>query len=127
MNIRFIKETCIYATDLEAVRVFYTQTLGLVEISYLPGKHVFFRAGTSVLLCFHPTDSIAKKSPPPHAVQGPYHFAFEVEDYEAAKGELAAHGVQVIDTVIWNGGQESCYFNDPAGNVVELVPSGIWD
>lgn len=127
MKIRFIKETCIYAADLEAIRTFYTRTLGLTELAYLPGKHVFFRAGTSVLLCFHPDDARAKKSPPPHGVRGAYHFAFEVEDYPAAKAELIASGVPIVDTVIWKSGQESCYFTDPAGNLVELVPDGIWN
>jgi catechol 2,3-dioxygenase-like lactoylglutathione lyase family enzyme len=127
MTIRFIKETCIYATDLDAVREFYSHVLGLEEISFLPGKHVFFRAGSSVLLCFNPEDSLAKKSPPAHGGRGPGHFAFEVADYLPAREELVARGVCIIDTVGWKNGMESCYFHDPAGNVVELVPGGIWD
>ena len=127
MNIRLIKETCIYSIELEPLRQFYADVLGLVEIAYLPGKHIFFRAGDSVLLCFNPEDSQAKKSPPPHGVGGPGHFAFEVVDYNRSRDELLARGVKIIDRVIWKSGQELCYFLDPAGNVVELVPEGIWD
>jgi catechol-2,3-dioxygenase len=34
----------------------------------------------------------------------------------------------ITDTVIWKSGTESFYFEDPAGNVLEVVPDkGIWD
>jgi catechol-2,3-dioxygenase len=123
-----IKETCIYASDLISMREFYSGKLGLEVISYLPGKHIFFRAGTSVLLCFNPADSKTKTSPPPHYVTGKYHFAFEVsaEDYQLKKDEVLSRGIRITDTVIWKSGQESFYFDDPVGNVVEIVPVGIW-
>jgi catechol 2,3-dioxygenase-like lactoylglutathione lyase family enzyme len=127
LKIRFIKETCVYAHDLDAMRTFYAEILGLTVIDFAPGKHIFFRAGSSVLLCFNPTDSAQKKSPPGHGAVGSLHFAFEVADYDVAKQELKIRGIDLIDTVIWKSGQESCYFRDPAGHVVELVPEGIWD
>src|SRR5215218_5612952 len=70
-----IKETCIYFRDLALARSFYHEKLGLPIISFVPGKHIFFRAGSSVLLCFNPDDSRAKTSPPPHFSEGKYHFA----------------------------------------------------
>jgi catechol 2,3-dioxygenase-like lactoylglutathione lyase family enzyme len=57
MNFRQIKETCIYFRDLELARSFYHEKLGLPIICYVETKHIFFRAGTSVLLCFNPDDS----------------------------------------------------------------------
>lgn len=129
MNFRQIKETCIYSSDLEAARAFYHGKLGLEVISHVAGKHIFFRAGTSVLLCFNPDDSRRKKSPPPHYAQGRYHFAFEVspEDYEWHKSEIIAKGIPIIDTVVWEAAnQESFYFEDGLGNIVEIVPAGIW-
>ncbi len=124
-----IKETCLYLIDLEEARIFYNERLGLPIISYLKGKHIFFRAGSSVLLCFNPNDSKVKKSPPPHFSEGPYHFAFEVKrvDYDNQKAEIVSKGITIIDTMIWQNGQESFYFKDPAGNVLEIVPEGIWD
>lgn len=129
MNIRQIKETCIYTTDLNAAKKFYHDLLGLPVIGEAEGRHIFFRAGSSVLLCFNPDDSRLKKSPPAHFSEGKYHFAFEVapDEYEKQKQEIIQKGIAVTDTLIWKNGQESFYFNDPVGNVVEIVPEGIWD
>ncbi|AYB30641.1 VOC family protein [Chryseolinea soli] len=130
MNIVKIKETCLYVHDLEEARNFYHDVLGLPVISYLPGKHLFLRAGDSVLLCFNPDDSKTKKSPPPHYGGGQQHFAFEVpkDDYERTKAEIKGKGITLIDEVIWSSGRESFYFHDPAGNILEVLPdAGIWD
>jgi len=128
MKFRQIKETCIYTTNLEAAKSFYFNKLGLEIISHLPGKHIFFRAGNSVLLCFNPDDSSQKKSPPPHFAKGRYHFAFEVEsgEYEHHKAEIISKGIAIVDTVVWTNGQESFYFEDGLGNILEIVPEGIW-
>lgn len=130
MNFTKIKETCIYVQDLEQCKRFYEEKLGLQLISYVSGKHIFFRAGDSVLLCFNADDSKTKKSPPAHYGGGKQHFAFEVpkSDYLEAKKEIVALGISIIDEVTWESGEESFYFNDPEGNVLEIVPdSGIWD
>ncbi|HZY79192.1 MAG TPA: VOC family protein [Cyclobacteriaceae bacterium] len=128
MNIRQIKETCIYSKNLEAARAFYHEKLGLEVISYVKEKHIFFRAGSSVLLCFNPDDSRLKASPPPHYSTGRYHFAFEVSpgEYEQHKAEIISKGIPIVDTVVWSSGQESFYFEDGLGNIVEIVPVGIW-
>lgn len=129
MNIRQIKETCIYTTHLAEAKKFYGDQLQLPVISEVEGKHIFFRAGSSVLLCFNPDDARLKKSPPPHFAEGPYHFAFEVTlaEYEKHKEEITRKGIAIIDTVTWKNGLESFYFNDPFGNVLEILPEGVWD
>jgi catechol 2,3-dioxygenase-like lactoylglutathione lyase family enzyme len=128
LHILQIKETCIYSRDLPMMMEFYHGLLGLEVIHHLPGKHVFFRAGTSVLLCFNPDDSRQKVSPPPHYAEGKYHFAFEVaaHTYEAHKEEVRRLGIPILDEVTWQNGRKSFYFEDPAGNVLEIVPEGIW-
>jgi catechol 2,3-dioxygenase-like lactoylglutathione lyase family enzyme len=128
MNITQIKETCIYFRDLNLAKAFYHETLGLPIISFVPEKHIFFQAGASVLLCFNPDDSRTKKSPPPHYFDGKYHFAFEVrpEEYQSHKNEITSKGIRITDLLIWQTGQESFYFEDPIGNVLEIVPQGIW-
>ncbi len=115
--------------DLEKAKHFYHDILGLAIISYLEGKHIFFRVGSSVLLCFNPDDSRNKKSPPPHFAVGKYHFAFEVgqEEYEFKRQTLITKGIKITDEVTWQNGLQSSYFEDPAGNVLEIVPTGIWD
>ena len=101
LRIRQIKETCIYSRDLESMKAFYEGLLGLEIINYLPGKHIFFRAGTSVLLCFNPDDSRLKKSPPGHYAEGKYHFAFEVAhgDYETHKIAIAQKEISGFDCI----------------------------
>jgi catechol 2,3-dioxygenase-like lactoylglutathione lyase family enzyme len=125
-----IKETCIYVRDLETVRLFYVDKLGLSLINYIPGKHLFLRAGHSVLLIFNPDDSKNKKSPPAHFGGGHQHFAFEVKDmdYDEAKKMITSKSIDIIDEVTWPSGRKSFYFNDPEKNVLEIVPeTGIWD
>jgi catechol 2,3-dioxygenase-like lactoylglutathione lyase family enzyme len=129
MNIRQIKETCIYMRDLESARHFYHELLGLPIIHQAKDKHIFFRAGSSVLLCFHPDDSRLKISPPAHFSEGRYHFAFEIpgSEYEQHKEWIAQLGIRITDEVNWPNGSKSFYFEDPAGNVLEIVPEGVWD
>jgi catechol 2,3-dioxygenase-like lactoylglutathione lyase family enzyme len=125
-----IKETCLYFNDLEKARIFYHEVLGLPLIHYLPEKHLFLRAGKSVLLLFNPADSVQKTSPPAHYGGGKQHFAFEVnaKSYEASKIEVAGKGIAIIDEITWKSGKKSFYFNDPEGNVLEILPEeGIWD
>ncbi|HZI25118.1 MAG TPA: VOC family protein [Chryseolinea sp.] len=125
-----IKETCLYVHDLERTKQFYHDLLGLPIIHYDAGKHIFFRLGTSVLLCFNPEDSKTKVSPPAHFGGGKQHVAFEVaqENYVSAKAEIISKGITIIDEVTWKSGKESFYFEDPEGNVLEIVPDqGIWD
>jgi catechol-2,3-dioxygenase len=125
-----IKETCLYVKDLEAAKGFYHNVLGLAIISYQPGKHLFLKAGSSVLLLFNPEDSKMKKSPPAHYGGGKQHFAFEVAEnqYEDSKSEIIAKNIAVIEEVTWSSGKKSFYFNDPEGNILEIVPEkGIWD
>lgn len=129
MNFLRIKETCLYCHDLEKANHFYGAVLGLPLIHYQPGKHIFFRAGSSVLLIFNPEDSKTKTSPPAHYAEGNQHFAFEVSatDYERQKKEIESKGIKIIDRLIWKNGRESFYFNDPERNILEVVPEGIWD
>ena len=130
MNFIKIKETCLYVEDLEQIKQFYNVDLGLPIIHYEPGKHLFFRLGSSVLLCFNPNDSKTKVTPPAHFGGGKQHVALEVKksDYVKTKEEIKSKGISIIDEVIWKSGQESFYFEDPAGNILEIVPDeGIWD
>jgi len=125
-----IKETCLYIHDLEKAKNFYHDQLGLPVISYLAGKHLFLRVGQSVLLLFNPEDSKQKLSPPAHFGGGKQHFAFETEAkrYADSKREILAKGIEIIDEITWESGKKSFYFNDPEGNVLEILPGeGIWD
>ena len=130
MKILSIKETCIYVSDLSRAKDFYNGQLGLQVVAFEEGKHLFLRAGASMLLLFNPDDSRQKHSPPGHYGGGKQHFAFEVppEDYEETKEEISKKGIAIVDEITWKSGNRSFYFNDPEGNVLEILPEGgIWD
>ncbi|HEX8038570.1 MAG TPA: VOC family protein [Chryseosolibacter sp.] len=130
MKFTKIKETCLYVRDLEKAKEFYSGALGLPVIGYEQEKHLFLRVGVSVLLLFNPDDSKEKVSPPPHFGGGKQHFAFEVAThaYEDSKDQISGKGIAIIDEITWRSGKKSFYFNDPEGNVLEIVPEeGVWD
>lgn len=129
MQINKIKETCLYIQDLQATREFYESVLGFPVIGMRQRRHVFFRAGSSVLLCFIPEVTKVEQDLPPHYATGPQHIAFEVpkETYTAWKEKIALAGVKIIHNQIWNDQLQSFYFHDPEGNLLEIVPEGMWD
>ncbi len=132
--VRHILETCLYATDLEAIEAFYTEVLGLKVFSKAPGKFVFFKLPAQMLLIFNPdrtehqTDRVNGALVPPHGARGAGHVAFAMPDaeLEAWKEWLSRKGVPVESEVEWPRGGRSVYFRDPAGNCVELASPRIW-
>ena len=129
MEIRQVKETCLYVKNLKKAVSFYNKILEFPIYSYLPGKHAFFKVGPSMLLCFNPDVSKNKKSPPGHFAIGKQHIAFEVDalNYELIKSKFKQKEIEIIDEMTWGNGMNSFYFEDPSGNVLEIVPKGIWD
>lgn len=129
MQINQIKEVCLYIKDLEKAKEFYNGKLGLPIMTYVPEKLIFFRSGTSVLLCFNPDFSEHQDVPPPHFAIGKQHIAFEVpaKNYESAKEELKQKGIEVTYEHKWPNGKFSAYFEDPIGHVLEIVPTGLWE
>jgi catechol 2,3-dioxygenase-like lactoylglutathione lyase family enzyme len=129
MEINKIKETCLYVKSLKKTVTFFNKILGFPIYSYVEDRHAFFKVGPNMLLCFNPEDSKVKKSPPGHFAIGKQHVAFEVDhlDYESTKKELENKGVKIIDEMTWTNKQKSFYFEDPSGNILEIVPTGIWD
>ncbi|MDJ1501762.1 VOC family protein [Xanthocytophaga agilis] len=128
MNIIQIKETCLYVTDLDRTKHFYHDLLGFPIISKVEGRHVFFRAGTSVLLCFISEKTKTDTHLPPHYGYGQLHLAFEAapEEYEACKTKVLNVGIEIIHEETWSNGQTSFYFRDFDGHLLEIVPVGIW-
>ena len=129
MKLLRIKETCLYVSDLEATRSFYEDKLGLPLISLVPGRHVFFRAGESVLLCFDPEVTRHDKKLPPHWGQGNLHLAFECDPdaYAAWKKKVKQAGIPILQEAEWTRGLRSFYFSDPDGHLLEIVQQGIWE
>ena len=127
--INAIKEVCLYAKDLESIKSFYLEKLGFKLIHYKANRHVFFRLGTTVLLCFNPDVTKAEEKLPPHYAVGPQHIAFAVPRiyYEAEKARMLDLGIAITHEEDWGDGWYSFYFEDPAGNILEVVPEGLWE
>ena len=129
MEIKQIKETCLYVTDLDRTRQFYQDKLGLAVIGEVKNRHVFFRAGSSVLLCFIAEMSRKGGTLPPHFGSGQLHLAFEVsrEQYENWKEKIKAAGIELEQEYDWGRGFKSFYFRDPDGHLLEVVMEGMWE
>ena len=129
MKVTQIKETCLYISDLDLAEEFYKGILEFPLISKIKDRHIFFRCGSSVLLCFIPEATRNETVLPAHFAEGKQHIAFEVEmeDYQKTKQTIINRGIPIIHTQEWGEGLESIYFADPFGHVLEVVPKGIWE
>lgn len=116
-------------SDLEKTRYFYEKVLGFRFLSQVENRHIFFRAGEQVLLCFNPEATKNEKKLPPHFAYGRQHIAFEIgkEKYDDWKERLESMGVEIIHEQPWKEDLYSCYFHDPDGHLLELVPPRIWE
>jgi catechol 2,3-dioxygenase-like lactoylglutathione lyase family enzyme len=123
-----ILETVLYADDLEAAERFYGAVLGM-DVIQRSDLFITLRCGEGVLLVFDPEKSSkAGRSVPAHGARGPGHIAFAVREADLScwRDLLGAHGIEIEDEVVWEGGGVSIYFRDPANNSVELAPSTLW-
>ena len=129
MRVDRVLETCLYVNDLEQAEPFYRDVLGLEFHSRQPGRHVFFRCGTSMLLLFNPDESgHANSHLPQHGAHGPGHVAFAVlaSELDAWQARLEQLGVAIEKRLDWPQGGGSIYFRDPAGNSLELATAAVW-
>ncbi|HEX7256666.1 MAG TPA: VOC family protein [Nitrososphaeraceae archaeon] len=132
MKFTKIIETCIYSPDLEEMKNFYINYLGLEFVSEEKGRSVFLKAGKSMLLIFNPLNTLnhIKKLFPIHGAITPpsiIHFALEIqkEDYEKWKDILQNNKIN-IEKEIELKSSRSIYFRDPAGNLVEFITNNAW-
>lgn len=134
MRAKSVLEAALYVDDLATAEAFYGDVLGLARIGRVEGRHVFFRAGDTVVLLFDPAatevppPADAKLPVPPHGSRGPGHlcFAAEGDEIDAWAHHLRAKGVSVEAEISWPQGGRSIYFRDPAGNSLEFAEPRIW-
>jgi catechol 2,3-dioxygenase-like lactoylglutathione lyase family enzyme len=128
-EIQTIVETGICVDDLDRAAAFYRGVLGLEQIAFEAGRHVFFRVGPQcMLLAFLARATLKDDRLPPHGTTGPGHFAFGVPagSLSAWRDRLTGHGVAIEREVDWPRGGRSLYFRDPSGNLVEILTPGVW-
>jgi catechol 2,3-dioxygenase-like lactoylglutathione lyase family enzyme len=122
-----ILETVVYCTteNEDATRRFYREVLGLRPVREGSVAH---RVGPGVFLLFNADESSVQDSPPAHGAPGGVHTCFVAApgDYEQWKERLAAGGVEITEEIEWQSGPRSFYFEDPAGNVLEIAEADMW-
>ena len=124
-----VLETVLYyaADQQDEMERFYENVLGLESLG-LGRWSLAFRLGQGVVLLFDRERSATQEEPPPHGASGSIHAAFLAApgEYGAWKERLADRGVTLIDEIGWDSGVRSCYFNDPAGNLLEIAERDLW-
>lgn len=123
-----IKETALYVKDLDRTEDFYHGKLELEIISKEDKRHIFFKAGSSVLLCFMADATKKSETLPPHYGEGRMHIAFEVpkDKYREIKKWIRKKGIEIEHEQEWGDEYQSFYFRDPDGHSLEIVPAGMW-
>src|SRR2546428_1987506 len=123
-----VLETVLYyaSEQQDEMERFYEDVLGLGSLG-LGRWSLAFRLGQGVVLLFDRERSSTQDEPPPHGASGSIHAAFLAApgEYDAWKDRLADRGVTLIVEIVWDSGVCSCYFNDPAGNLVEIAEGGL--
>ena len=112
---------------------FYMNSLGLDLVSEEEGRHVFLKAGKSMLLIFNPENTrfSVNSNFPTHGAATPpasIHFALEIEqaDYEVTRNFLRQNEIPIEKEMSWDSDGKSIYFRDPVGNLVEIITKGQW-
>jgi catechol 2,3-dioxygenase-like lactoylglutathione lyase family enzyme len=120
MNVEHIG---IYAQDSAALASWYAKVLGLNEIRRI-GKEgrppvVFLQGESGAVVEVLPTDG----PPVQRDLKSPgfAHLGIAVADLEAERGRLAGFNVELWGIRATSNGWKIGYFNDPEGNVLELV------
>lgn len=134
MRPQAVLETILYAQDLDVAEAFYRDVLGLEPVSKQPGRQVFYRLKSQMLLIFNPGATVEPPAPdaklpvPPHGALGQGHvcFAATAEEISLWRAHLEAKGVAIEADFEWPGGGRSIYFRDPAGNALEFAEPRIW-
>ena len=99
--------------------------LGLNAFGQASGGH---RVGQDVFLLFNRDITSTQEWPPPHGAVGPVHTCFLAApgEYEQWKAELEAKAVELVNETTWDSGLRSFYFEDPAGNMLEIAEGDMW-
>lgn len=123
MKIQSLGELALRVNDLELMRAFYRDVVGL-EVFAEPEPHfVFFKLAEAE--DGHPQilGLFSREAEVGQASSTLDHFAFLIplEDYEAQRERLVGLGIEVLPTTFANFHWRALFFADPEGNTVEFV------
>ena len=123
-----IQHIAFFCHDIKAQERFYTQYLGFKRTRVFkhgePDEFVMLRSGETCLELF--TSEAPAEARGGEQAIGFRHLAFLVEDLDAKVTELADAGFEMGE--IRDAGHLApnlriCFFNDPEGNILELMNS----
>ncbi len=130
MRVTHVHETVLYGRDLDAMRRFYREIVGLLQVSDARPRGMAFRVDDrAVLLVFDPSlTREAHRDVPSHGAEGAGHVAFGVEAGSLGnwRDKLVAAGLEIEREMAWETGARSVYVRDPGGNSVEFVEGDAW-
>ncbi|MEA2451975.1 MAG: hypothetical protein QOG04_685 [Actinomycetota bacterium] len=110
----------------EETRRFYVEILGLRQMAF----EFSYRVGNEnhVFLIFNRDRTVDQEMPPAHGATGKGHSCFTAEPgtYESWKTYFDEVGVEWGKEIEWGNGMKSFYFEDPAGNVLEIAEADFW-
>jgi catechol 2,3-dioxygenase-like lactoylglutathione lyase family enzyme len=122
-----VLETVLYCTSATEpeVRRFYEETMGLEKLAF---DFAYRVAPNQLLLVFNSDETRDQARPPAHGATGPGHMCFTTppDRYDEWKRYVQDAGLEITDELKWGSGKRSFYFEDPAGNVLEIADGDIW-
>jgi glyoxylase I family protein len=113
VKLRGVHHVSLNVDDLEAAERFYGEVLGLEKLPRpdfgFPG--LWYEAGGQQIHLMKVERHLAPEG---------QHFAFRVEDLDAALEHLRGRGVETGRTFDVPGAGRQSFLRDPAGNIIEL-------
>ena len=120
MRITQLNHVALHVADVDRSVRFYRDTLGLDQIDRpafdFPGAWFRLGADQELHLIGRDAPSASGDFSPPHE----RHFAFKVEDIDAASRELAEQDIEHRGPAPRPDGAKQIFLRDPDGHVVEL-------
>jgi lactoylglutathione lyase len=120
-HIRQIDYTVIHARDLDAMRRFYGEVLGLQLERKLSERWFEYRIGSNILALTMHGGRFADPPPPKGALSVQLAFRVPPPLVAACAAELEAKGVALMSPLTDHAfGHRTIFFRDPDGNVIEI-------
>ncbi len=131
-RVRALGETVLRVKDLQAVKRFYTEVIGLDILQEFEGIAFLkvadgYGGHTQIIGLFHESLPVPFRKDPREPVclerTSLHHFALEIDksDFEAELNRLETLGVEVTTFEHRWCRWRSLYVRDPEGNILELV------
>lgn len=127
LDIREFQHLSITCADPDRSRAFYRDVLGFADMDTrpaFPGPGRWLRRHNFVLhLIGLDPDQVTQHRA---SWSSQDHYAFVIEDYDAALAALKEAGIEVVESPSAQLGLKQIYLRDPDGHVIELDARGFF-